>query len=79
MERKVYEVLVKNNSNKYILGRVSGIIRGLMMRKDADNYPQVIVQLHPEQTIVKVETTRWNYLRMKKRIEKCYPSLCVFE
>lgn len=79
MGKKKYEVLVKDNTNQYICGRISGILLALSGSKARRGYANRVIPAGPNMEIFRVRTTRRRYLKMKKLIDLCYPDLCEFD
>lgn len=76
-KEKVYKILVKDCSNEYILGRISGILRGANGDENWE-FAQQGFPYSPKLRILRVKTTYWKYRKMKNRIETDYPGMCVF-
>lgn len=77
---KVYSILIKDGTNKYIVGRISGMAEALGVNKaNMNGFANQQPKDHPEQLIVHQYMTKHQYIKLQKLIEKNYPGLCAFE
>lgn len=80
MGEKVYKILVKDCTNEYILGRISGMIRALGDPNSKNEYEFALkgFPYSPNFRVLRVKTTYWRYRKIRKALEKHYPGMCVF-
>ena len=77
MEKKRFKVCIKDDSNKYINGRISGMVAAL---SDENDRVFANTKLDDNSTVleVRLETSEENWAKMQKVIERNYPGLCDF-
>ena len=78
MCKKIYKVLVRDATNEYILGRISGVLLALTNTKDCRYYAMTGDSDNPKYRMIRVETTRWRFNVARKIIEQHYPEYCLF-
>lgn len=77
---KVYSILIKDGSNPYIVGRISGMAEALGAKHaDRKGYANQQAKENPNQIIIHHYMTKHQYMKLQKLIEKNYPGLCAFE
>lgn len=77
-KKMLYEIIVKDASNQYIVGRISGILETICGdRKDLTRYTNVSVD-DMNFEIIRIEATERKFRKARKIIEQLYPNKCAF-
>ena len=77
MGKKEYKIVCWNTDNEFILGKVSGIISALVYSPFEDDC--VLLTDDKYTTTFTFRATLWQYVKMRKVINKLYPGLCKFD
>lgn len=80
MGKRIYEVLIVDNTDEYVCGRIYGMIAALSGNESRySEYPIYLVPGMPKMEIFRVLTTRHRYRKMKRIVNLYYPNLCIFD
>lgn len=74
---KTFKILLKDDTNEYISGRIAGFIRALSDDENMPSYAHIKIR-NTNQRMFRVNTTINKYRKIRKMIEMYYPDYCVF-
>lgn len=74
--KKVYSTMIMDNSDEHVVNRISGIQKAYA--KNSRNFARYTYGEQYSMTVLRVEATKAEYNKIKKRVEELYPGLCVF-
>ena len=73
--RKRLTVKVEYDGNEFVIGRISGMLRAMTTSKKRSN---VALDKFDALRYLTVEAYPWEYLKIKKVVEREYPGKCKF-
>lgn len=79
MKERVYRIVCWNTANRFIHGKISGILQALSITNpDKKNRIPYAIEHRETVVIFRVKTTKVRFALMRKHIEAAYPGMCKF-